>query len=112
MQYCRLFIKSVVTQLLTAQKTGGVSPARVLAPFLSYSGLLFQEYKNSGGLRIPRFLIRRGFKSWPSYYLLVIGVGVRGRLSPVMGIDGFQGPAGDTHVFHLNSPPPPGMVSS
>jgi peptidoglycan/LPS O-acetylase OafA/YrhL len=53
----------------------GVDLFFVLSGFL-ISGLLFQEYKSSGGVRIPRFLIRRGLKIWPSYYLLVIGVGL------------------------------------
>jgi peptidoglycan/LPS O-acetylase OafA/YrhL len=51
----------------------GVDLFFVLSGFL-ISGLLFQEYKSSGGLRIRRFLIRRGFKIWPSYHRLVISV--------------------------------------
>lgn len=48
----------------------GVDLFFVLSGFL-ISGLLFQEYKCTGQLRIRRFLIRRGLKIYPSYYLLI-----------------------------------------
>ncbi len=35
------------------------------------SGLLFKEYTNSGKFNISRFLIRRGFKIYPSYYIFI-----------------------------------------
>jgi peptidoglycan/LPS O-acetylase OafA/YrhL len=50
----------------------GVDLFFVLSGFL-ISGLLFDEYKKTGGIRIGRFLLRRGLKIWPSYYLLVLG---------------------------------------
>jgi peptidoglycan/LPS O-acetylase OafA/YrhL len=55
------------------QKIGwaGVDLFFVLSGFL-ISGLLFQEYKVTGGIKIGRFLLRRGLKIWPSYYLLMI----------------------------------------
>jgi len=50
----------------------GVDLFLVLSGFL-ISGLLFQEYKDTGKIRVRRFLVRRGLKIWPSYYLLLIG---------------------------------------
>jgi peptidoglycan/LPS O-acetylase OafA/YrhL len=44
----------------------------VLSGFL-ISGLLFREFKASGGIRIGRFLVRRGLKIYPAYYLLLTG---------------------------------------
>lgn len=51
----------------------GVDLFFVLSGFL-ISGLLFQEYKDTGKIEVRRFLLRRGLKIWPSYYLLLIGV--------------------------------------
>jgi len=49
----------------------GVDLFFVLSGFL-ISGLLFQEYKNTGKLDVRRFILRRGLKIWPSYYLLIL----------------------------------------
>jgi len=49
----------------------GVDLFFVLSGFL-ISGLLFQEYKNTGRLDVRRFILRRGLKIWPSYYLLIL----------------------------------------
>ena len=48
----------------------GVDLFFVLSGFL-ISGLLFSEQKRSGSIDIKRFLIRRGFKIYPSFYLLM-----------------------------------------
>ena len=48
----------------------GVDLFFVLSGFL-ISGLLFQEYKDTGTLNIKRFLIRRGLKIYPAFYLLI-----------------------------------------
>jgi peptidoglycan/LPS O-acetylase OafA/YrhL len=48
----------------------GVDLFFVLSGFL-ISGLLFQEYKDTGTLNIKRFLIRRGLKIYPGFYLLI-----------------------------------------
>ncbi len=48
----------------------GVDLFFVLSGFL-ISGLLFAEYRASGGIGWKRFFIRRGFKIYPSYYALV-----------------------------------------
>jgi peptidoglycan/LPS O-acetylase OafA/YrhL len=48
----------------------GVDLFFVLSGFL-ISGLLFEDYKELGRIRIGRFLLRRGFKIYPSYYLFV-----------------------------------------
>src|SRR5215831_18752084 len=50
----------------------GVDLFFVLSGFL-ISGLLFREYKATGGIRIGRFLVRRGFKIYPAYYLFLTG---------------------------------------
>ena len=48
----------------------GVDLFFVLSGFL-IGGLLFREWKKSGNIDIKRFLIRRGFKIWPSYFFYV-----------------------------------------
>jgi peptidoglycan/LPS O-acetylase OafA/YrhL len=48
----------------------GVDLFFVLSGFL-ISGLLFVEYKTHGRIRFWRFVARRGFKIWPSFYLMV-----------------------------------------
>jgi len=48
----------------------GVDLFFVLSGFL-ISGLLFQEYKKTGGIRFKRFLVRRGLKIYPAFYLLI-----------------------------------------
>ena len=50
----------------------GVDLFFVLSGFL-ISGLLFQEYKDTGSFNVKRFLIRRGLKIYPSFYLLMMG---------------------------------------
>lgn len=49
----------------------GVDLFFVLSGFL-VSGLLFQEYRASGQVRIGRFLMRRGFKIYPAFYALIV----------------------------------------
>ena len=49
----------------------GVDLFFVLSGFL-ISGVLFHEYKCTGTLNIKRFLIRRGLKIYPSFYLLMV----------------------------------------
>jgi peptidoglycan/LPS O-acetylase OafA/YrhL len=49
----------------------GVDLFFVLSGFL-VSGLLFQEYQQTGSLRVKRFLIRRGFKIYPALYFLLL----------------------------------------
>lgn len=48
----------------------GVDLFFVLSGYL-VSGLLFSEYKKYGRLDVRRFLIRRGFKIYPAFYLLI-----------------------------------------
>jgi peptidoglycan/LPS O-acetylase OafA/YrhL len=48
----------------------GVDLFFVLSGFL-VSGLLFREYQQSGQVAPGRFLLRRGFKIYPQFYLLV-----------------------------------------
>lgn len=49
----------------------GVDLFFVLSGFL-VSGLLFREYQLTGSMRLGRFLLRRGFKIYPAYYLLLL----------------------------------------
>lgn len=49
----------------------GVDLFFVLSGFL-VSGLLFKEYKRYGNIHIKRFLIRRGFKIYPLFYITAI----------------------------------------
>jgi peptidoglycan/LPS O-acetylase OafA/YrhL len=53
----------------------GVDLFFVLSGFL-ISGLLFREFKATGDIRITRFLVRRGLKIYPAYYLLIIGTAI------------------------------------
>jgi peptidoglycan/LPS O-acetylase OafA/YrhL len=48
----------------------GVDLFFVLSGFL-VGGLLFKELRGTGQLDVRRFLIRRGFKIWPSYFVFV-----------------------------------------
>jgi peptidoglycan/LPS O-acetylase OafA/YrhL len=48
----------------------GVDLFFVLSGFL-VSGLLFREYQLYGDLKVGRFLIRRGFKIYPSFYIFL-----------------------------------------
>src|SRR5437588_427180 len=43
----------------------------VLSGFL-VSGLLFREYQRRGSLALSRFLVRRGLRIYPSFYLLLL----------------------------------------
>jgi len=49
----------------------GVDLFFVISGFL-VSGLLFKEYKRFGSINVKLFLIRRGFKIYPIYYLSYI----------------------------------------
>jgi len=49
----------------------GVDLFFVLSGFL-VSGLLFKEYLKFGNIQITRFLIRRGFKIYPLYYIFYL----------------------------------------
>ncbi|MGE5783549.1 MAG: acyltransferase family protein [Myxococcales bacterium] len=48
----------------------GVDIFFVLSGFL-VSGLLFREMKRTGQMRLGRFLVRRGFKIYPAFYLFL-----------------------------------------
>lgn len=55
----------------------GVEMFFVLSGFL-IGGLLFSELKASGRIDTVRFWMRRGFKIWPSYYILLLILGILG----------------------------------
>ncbi len=59
--------------LQTWQRGGwvGVDLFFVLSGFL-VSGLLYKEYLQSGRLKIVRFLVRRGLKIYPAFYVLLL----------------------------------------
>src|SRR5438094_6288198 len=48
----------------------GVDLFFVLSGFL-VSGLLFQEFKDRGGINFRRFILRRGLKIWPAFYVYI-----------------------------------------
>jgi peptidoglycan/LPS O-acetylase OafA/YrhL len=56
----------------------GVDLFFVLSGFL-VSGLLFREYQERGSLQLRRFLVRRAFKIYPAFYVLLFAtfIGVR-----------------------------------
>lgn len=58
----------------------GVDLFFVLSGFL-ISGLLFSEVKREGSIAIGRFLLRRGFKIYPSFYVFI---GLTALLLPVL----------------------------
>jgi len=55
----------------------GVDFFFVISGFL-ISGLLFNELDKTGTLKWGRFWLRRGFKIWPSYFLLLLVLGLTG----------------------------------
>lgn len=63
-----LFRHQDLTKYTTNMGWIGVDLFFVLSGFL-VSGLLFKEYKKFGKIDAVRFLIRRGFKIYPVYYL-------------------------------------------
>jgi peptidoglycan/LPS O-acetylase OafA/YrhL len=65
----------------------GVDLFFVLSGFL-IGGLLFAEIRDRGSLDVRRFLIRRGFKIWPSYYLYVLFLAV----AFLIGLDAYWFP--------------------
>lgn len=56
----------------------GVDIFFVLSGFL-VGGLLLKEWKIRGNINIKRFLIRRGLKIWPQYYIFLIASLLTGR---------------------------------
>jgi peptidoglycan/LPS O-acetylase OafA/YrhL len=59
----------------------GVDLFFVLSGFL-VSGLLFREHERTGGVRAGYFLIRRGFKIYPAFWVLLAATLVFGGLDP------------------------------
>jgi len=53
----------------------GVNLFFVLSGFL-VSGLLFDSLRRSGSVQARRFVIRRGFKIWPSFYIFLLAYGL------------------------------------
>jgi peptidoglycan/LPS O-acetylase OafA/YrhL len=73
MTVCPAETNGFLHRLTTVWQTGGwvgVDLFFVLSGFL-VSGLLFREKIESSTLSIKRFLIRRGFKIYPSFWLLI-----------------------------------------
>lgn len=63
-----------LTSIISYSKWGGwtgVDLFFVLSGFL-VSGLLFSEYKKSGSLNAKSFLVRRGFKIYPAFYVFLL----------------------------------------
>lgn len=57
----------------------GVDLFFVLSGFL-ISGLLFSEYKKRGAISFKTFVIRRGFKIYPAFYVFLLLTGLSGYL--------------------------------
>ena len=78
----------------------GVDLFFVLSGFL-LGGLLFSEFALTGKIDVRRFLIRRSFKIWPDYYVLLIFVIL---VTPVSG-DTFAERLTTyiPHLFHLQN---------
>jgi peptidoglycan/LPS O-acetylase OafA/YrhL len=71
--------------LLTIWQRGGWVGADlffVLSGFL-VSGLLFREYQRRGSLALPRFLIRRGFRIYPAFAVLLLCTWLIARITHV-----------------------------
>ena len=58
----------------------GVDLFFVLSGFL-ISGILFQEFKQTGTIRFARFIVRRGLKIWPALYVFLVCMAVAIALS-------------------------------
>lgn len=66
-----LFRHHTISPLLKQVGWIGVDLFFVLSGFL-VSGLLFREAKKFGTIKVGHFLIRRGFKIYPSFYLFLV----------------------------------------
>lgn len=66
-----LFRHSEITGKLMLVGGYGVDLFFVLSGFL-VSGLLFREYKERGNSSVGRFLVRRGFKIYPAFYVYLL----------------------------------------
>jgi peptidoglycan/LPS O-acetylase OafA/YrhL len=60
-----------ITSVLARGGWIGVDLFFVLSGFL-VAGLLFSEHRATGRAAVGRFLVRRGFKIYPSFYLLIL----------------------------------------
>jgi peptidoglycan/LPS O-acetylase OafA/YrhL len=61
---------SVLTRVMWRMGWAGVDLFFVLSGFL-VSGLLFREYAKHGRVNILRFFVRRGFKIYPGFYVMI-----------------------------------------
>src|SRR5271169_1075346 len=66
-----LHASSIYTVYWVRVGWAGVDLFFVLSGFL-ISGLLFKGYQERGRIDISRFYIRRGFKIWPAFYVLIV----------------------------------------
>ncbi|MEZ2348710.1 acyltransferase family protein [Terriglobus sp. RCC_193] len=84
--------------------TAGVDIFFVLSGFL-VGGLLLKEWKVRGNINIKRFLVRRGLKIWPQYYIFLIASLLTGRhtfrflLGNFLNIQNYMG--GIAHTWTL-----------
>ncbi|HEY0322887.1 MAG TPA: acyltransferase [Pyrinomonadaceae bacterium] len=65
-----LGIDNVISAIFTRGWIG-VDLFFVISGFL-IAGLLFSEFKSAGNINIKRFYIRRGFKIYPAFYVLIV----------------------------------------
>ena len=66
---------SPIASRLNCMGWSGVDLFFVLSGFL-IGGLLFKEYLAEGRLDVRRFIVRRAFKIWPSYYVYLLYLAV------------------------------------
>ncbi len=74
MALCPAQLSQVLHRVTQVWHTGGgvgVDLFFVLSGFL-ISGLLFGEHQRHGSIRIGRFLIRRGFKIYPAFWVMLL----------------------------------------
>jgi len=86
-----LVLVAAVAQFFRSVGWVGVDLFFVLSGFL-VSGLLFDEHDRVGTIDLKRFLIRRGFKIIPSFYVLVIITAIYDQVT--------SGRVNTGHLFH------------
>ncbi len=75
---CPAATSRVLHEVTQAWQRGGwvgVDLFFVLSGFL-VSGLLFSEYQKTGGVDVRRFLLRRGFKIYPAFWVMLLATAV------------------------------------
>lgn len=80
----------------------GVDLFFVLSGFL-VSGLLFAEFKRNGRVDARRFLVRRGFKIWPAYFVYLAFIGAWLVWQQARGITAVDGTSLWPNLLHVQN---------